>query len=560
MFTHEPRELLARRRRPYNGLVPSRWYAVIVLVAMLPPAVHAQDDRSAAIPDDAALEASGAIVGEIAVDNGNVFTAAQTENRPVRLLADRMHTRTRESVIRGELLFKEGDRYSHRLVGESERLLRKKPYLFDASIVKVAYHGGRIDLKVATHDVWTLFPSFNLSRSGGSSSSGAGIQDLNLLGSGAALGINRTRDVDRTETQLNAADSNIAGSHVLGSAAYSDNSDGTSRSFDLERPFYALDARWSAGADASAHTRTDSLYDQGAIIDQFREHARSFQAYGGWSAGLRDGWVERFTLGIASNDTRFENAPQAIGPSLLPSQRKLVYPWLQFDLLQDSYITLRNHDQMGRTEDFHLGTRVSTQVGFAEPAFGSDRHAVMVAGSASYGAQPIPSETILLSTSFSGRLENGSLRNGVFDTSVYWYLEESRHWLSYASAGETAGHDLDLDNQILLGGDSGLRGYPLRYQDGTSRLLLTLEQRYFSDLYLLRTLRLGGAVFADSGRVRGTPPLAAPNLGFLSDVGLGLRLGSSVFSNVTHIDLAFPLKGPASIAKVQLLIQIEARL
>jgi outer membrane translocation and assembly module TamA len=89
---------------------------------------------------------------------------------------------------------------------------------------------------------------------------------------------------------------------------------------------------------------------------------------------------------------------------------------------------------------------------------------------------------------------------------------------------------------------------------------LTVEQRYFSDLYLLRTLRLGGAVFADSGRVWGTPPLAAPNLGFLSDVGLGLRLGSSVFGNITHIDLAFPLNGPASIAKVQLLVQIEARL
>jgi hemolysin activation/secretion protein len=77
----------------------------------------------------------------------------------------------------------------------------------------------------------------------------------------------------------------------------------------------------------------------------------------------------------------------------------------------------------------------------------------------------------------------------------------------------TTGRHLDLDNQLLLGGDNGLRGYPLRYQGGDAVALLTLEQRYFSDWYVLRRFRVGGAVFFDAGRTWGTVPFATPGLG-----------------------------------------------
>ena len=118
--------------------------------------------------------------------------------------------------------------------------------------------------------------------------------------------------MDRLETQLNASDNNIAGSRVLVSATYSNNSDGSARSVDLERPFYQLDARWAGGVSASNYTRTDSLYDRGAIIDQFREHTRDFQAYGGWSPGLHDGWVERFSLGVTHGYRERNHLAQAL--------------------------------------------------------------------------------------------------------------------------------------------------------------------------------------------------------------------------------------------------------
>jgi hemolysin activation/secretion protein len=125
----------------------------------------------------------------------------------------------------------------------------------------------------------------------------------------------------------------------------------------------------------------------------------------------------------------------------------------------------------------------------------------------------------------------------------------------------TVTEQLDEDQQLTLGGDTGLRGYPFAYQAGTAKALLTLEQRYYTKWYPFRLFHVAGAVFADTGRTWGTDVTGATSLGLLSDVGIGLRLGTSrsAFGNVLHIDLAFPLDGDKDIDSVQLVVETKAR-
>jgi hemolysin activation/secretion protein len=125
--------------------------------------------------------------------------------------------------------------------------------------------------------------------------------------------------------------------------------------------------------------------------------------------------------------------------------------------------------------------------------------------------------------------------------------------------------ELDTDHQLTLGGDSGLRGYPLRYQEGSAAALLTLEERIYTKYYLFRIFHLGGAIFADAGRTWGhgnAPPVPGveTNLGLLRDIGIGLRFGASrsAFGNVIHVDLAYPLDGDKSIDKVQFIVETKA--
>ena len=67
---------------------------------------------------------------------------------------------------------------------------------------------------------------------------------------------------------------------------------------------------------------------------------------------------------------------------------------------------------------------------------------------------------------------------------------------------------LDPETQVLLGGDNGLRGYPLRYQAGEASRDPHVEERFFTDFYPWRLFRVGYAVFVDAGRVEGTDPRA----------------------------------------------------
>src|SRR4029079_11959843 len=116
-------------------------------------------------------------------------------------------------------------------------------------------------------------------------------------------------------------------------------------------------------------------------------------------------------------------------------------------------------------------------MGWADRTLGSDRNALIASATAGFGLNSGERSTFLFTSSVSGRVEDEGARNSLLKGTIRYYLEQSRKRLFYATLDGTVGHNLDLDNQILLGGDSGLRGYPLRYQAGNSRALLTIEQR-----------------------------------------------------------------------------------
>ena len=163
---------------------------------------------------------------------------------------------------------------------------------------------------------------------------------------------------------------------------------------------------------------------------------------------------------------------------------------------------------------------------------------------------------MLLAAGLDTRLEAGSFENLSLGLSAKYYRRQSEHRLLYVSLAGTYGHRLDLDQHLLLGGDSGLRGYPLRYQAGDKKALITVEQRFFTEWYPFRLFHVGGAVFFDAGRAWGETPLPSSQNEWLRDVGFGLRLGQtrSGLGRMTHIDVAFPLDGDQDIADVQFLI------
>ena len=195
----------------------------------------------------------------------------------------------------------------------------------------------------------------------------------------------------------------------------------------------------------------------------------------------------------------------------------------------------------------------------AAPAFGADRHALIANGRAGYGWQLSDQQQLFAGAGLVGRLEQGrvvDLRSGA---DLTWYWRTSRRTLTHVRLAGDTGQALDLDHYYLLGGDNGLRGYPLRYQQGSGRALFNIEERLYTDWTLWRLFDVGGAVFFDAGRTFGANPVDTPQLGWLRDVGIGLRLGNdrSSLGNVIYIDVAAPLDGE-NIKRLQLLVGAAA--
>ena len=554
---------------------------ILVLLGLTSFRIAAADDRAASegtlsgntkppelqtepndpLPSDTELEKSGAVFGAIRIDNKDVFDKNNPkDNKALFRLADKLHVRTRQSVIRHQLLFRSGERYSRHAIDESARILRADRYFYDATIEPVRYHDGKVDILVTTRDVWTLDPGFNFGRSGGTNSSGATLQELNIFGTGSSVSVGHQSGIDRSESSISFANTHAFGTWTSVALSYAELSDGSIRSAVINSPFYSLDTHWAGGVIAQDDDHVDYLYDRGQIIDEFHDHGVFAEAYTGWSAGLQNGWVSRWSTGVTYDERLFDGVPTWTGATVLPEDRKFVYPWIRYDLLQDDYVKLENRDQIGRTEDFFLGTNITLRLGWADAAFGSSRSALLFQASAGHGIMPSDSTTVLMTSIFTGRVEDGTLYNGVLDGAIRYYVQQSKNWLFFSALHAANGWRLDLENQILLGGDNGLRGYPLRYQDGSGRALFSAEERYFTDWYPFRLVRVGAAVFVDAGHTWGTAPLAAPSLGLLEDAGFGLRFGNarSGFGNVVHVDVAFPIRTQPGIDKAQFLIQTQA--
>jgi outer membrane translocation and assembly module TamA len=100
----------------------------------------------------------------------------------------------------------------------------------------------------------------------------------------------------------------------------------------------------------------------------------------------------------------------------------------------------------------------------------------------------------------------------------------------------------DNDKELLLGAESGLRGYSVREFSGNKKLFFSVEDRLFLNDEVLELFSIGGALFFDTGMVwRKDESVDLSEL--KSDVGIGLRfaLTKSSAAEVIRVDLAYAL-------------------
>ena len=208
-------------------------------------------------------------IGSISINTDEVFDPSKPgQHTFLHRWANKIHIETKDSTVKQQLLFKEGDAFSWQRIHESERLLRANRYIKDATIVPFERCGNSINIKVSTNYKWTLTPGISFGRSGGNNRSGVELQEHNLLGYGKSLSLSYKQETERNSSLLEYLDPQVFGSRKRLFMSLQDNSDGNGYELDFGLPFYALDTRRAWGINSSSFTQDNSVYENGATITQ----------------------------------------------------------------------------------------------------------------------------------------------------------------------------------------------------------------------------------------------------------------------------------------------------
>jgi hypothetical protein len=499
--------------------------ALGLALALLSPPVAVGEDRPGPIVD--AIEI---VIEDVFEDSG-----LTPDHWPYRL-ANQLHVETKESVIRRELLFREGEPLDREALAQTERNLRALPFLRQARIEThpAGTDGtGDVRVRVVVGDSWSTVPEARLSKVGNEWVWALGASEKNLFGRGMELRALHSSGLDRDETYVLYRDPRLFGSRVGLSTFYSDASDGHHGALSAHRPFYSLDSLWSFHAGFEDFDRLDPLYENGERIEELR-HTRELAEFDVARAVKRsDTSALRLHLGyqLSEDDVELDN-------------RKFGIVQVGLTSVVHSFRELTHVNRFERTEDVNLGNEAAAFVGISTPGLGGESgDSYFFFLSERRGFSLNPEGFLLGAASWQARHRNGSIENSIARFRLDLVQKVSPRRILLAKADYHHGSNLDPEVQLRLGAESGLRGYPVRQFNGTRSLLLGFEGRWFVADDVLRLVSLGIAGFVDSGFAwpEGTK-VALHDL--RSDVGVSLLLGANRVSASrpgVRLDLAYAL-------------------
>jgi len=477
----------------------------------------------------------------------SVLVAAEdvvAESDPYPNFLNLFHVRTREEVIRREVLLEPGELYSPALAEETARNLRKLNIFSVVRVVPVKGEApGTVSLLIITKDIWSLRVSQDFEVVG------SFIRYLRLQGTEANfLGLNQRLAIDFLlrpdtvslgQTYINRR---VAGSRwyfgetasiILGRE--SGQPEGTRGAVVVQRPLYSLSTPWSVSTSASWNVATTRVY-RGTGVWQlpypdgepvpFIYDTRELSAggsytrsYGEYHKANVSGGVEAYHRGYAAPEQAALDDAQRewLRQNHLPRSEDAVYASLSLSAYEARYEVMRGVDSYALSEDFQLGHSVLATVRYAPPVFASAAHYAELGVAGRYRWRW---SDALTTVSVGGAIRRALGAGGGW-TNRRWAAELQQFSPQVLGGRFMARGLLDVniddlfDRVQLLGGANGLRGAPQDAYLGKRLLLVNVEYR--SAPVVFQTLHLGGVLFYDAGSAFDRRPK------MVHTVGVGIR-------------------------------------
>jgi hypothetical protein len=493
-------------------------------------------------------------IRRIWIDNQGVFTPDEKLD-DVPLLPDMtwvfdvanfIHIDTREHVVRRELLFREGEPLDPERLAESERNLRQVPFLRQVRIFTKPVAPKLVDVVVRVQDTWTTDFRLSFSSGGGDQKTEFGFLESNLFGFGKRLVLLYSDELDRTSKQIGYDDPRVLGTRWRWAGNYEDKSDGREIATLVEYPFYSLDTPWAGSFRYSSLEERLRIYETGEGEVARFDHEQELLEFrlGKLFEHRHDELVQRGGFFYRWLEDAFPG--DAVGPEAArePPLRRESAPGLFYDRQEIDFRKERFFNSFDRIEDLNLGNVFRAELAYSGRGIGARDDEPILFALDRQGFDFGPGHKAFLFGLVSSRYREGYVRNAVFELEAVSY---NRFELPYVTTLVTRlkldlGKNFDPDNQLFLGNDNGLRGFPNREFVGVRRFIFNVENRVFFVNDLFHLVSLGMVVFFDSGYVWDRGQKIEPG-DVVASAGIGFRIGvpRSAGEKVWRFDLAIPL-------------------
>lgn len=459
-------------------------------------------------------------IREVRINVAPVYTEEHAQESGWARGVNRFHTPTRESVIRNQILFKEGDVLDPQLLESSERQLRAFKFINKAAVIVVPVDDKTVDVEVNVKDAWSLEPGINISAGGGLATVSGHLIDFNLLGSGKKLYGEAIYENDvGTTWKFGYSDYQMFNSRWVGNAVYSNGPLVESFFAQARLPLYSPDSKWSYGGSAYKADRIIRLFEDGEESSRFAKDQLQINGI------LKRSFGERFKkvgLSLKLQYLKADFSPLGAETTTpLPPDQENLTPTIGVNKESIGFDKRTFIDKMGYVEDNWIGLKYGARLGYGIPI--GDSIELWDARVFVFKKIALPHEQL---ASLSAAVISEVVRNTFVTFNGKYYKRFSRHTVA-THFKANIGYELDPSRQFQLGGDSGLRGYDARAFTGEKLLLLNLEDRQFwGEISAPVQLAIGTVVFVDAGNVwNRDEDIDLEDLNW--SAGVGVRIGMS---------------------------------
>lgn len=496
--------------------------------------------------------------------------------------ANAIHIDTKQLTLENEAaFFLEKCSKTFADMAELERHLRSRRYLRDAKVTSDILVEN---ITINTWDNWSLMPTINFGRQGGESSYSLGVKERNLLGLGIDAEIETYRNSQRKGYKVKTTIPLFNQQNIDLKLRFADNDDGIKKSLFLEKHFasFYTDNAYLVGFNED--TRNDTIYQNNRKLSIYAHDISYKSAEYAWLDFNNETSLLRYRVGITHDLHEFSFLDDATTPLyslLLPQDRDFIYPWVGFEYIEKDFRKLTNIHLITQIEDFNHGWQFSSRLGISDGSKENNASALFQA-EVNKGFEIHTDALILLNIAVNSDIYDQQDNRFLLNMNTEYFYNINADWSFYLNNNNIISKNQYLDNPVTVGGDSGLRGFPLQYQHGEHSAKFTAEIRYYPHLNIFKLFDIAGAAFFDTARTFGhvnepidsiqtsnptntsitNNSITNENIekGWLYSIGMGVRLYSPHAggnNHVVHIDFAFPQSSNPDIDNFE--IRLEAK-